>query len=103
MLTGIFHIGQKVVESRKVEESINKAKGDKARFNIEANTAESEIQRISRQLDLAEDRVSKAYDELDRIRRLPPILEPSHYEDVEMASELVPMTKAAKIGKFRRH
>jgi hypothetical protein len=85
---------------QQVEKSIDDTEVAAETFNTQASVADLEIQRMKTQLDRAVNRVSRAQDELDGILSLPPIQEPSYFEDVQTAQRLEPMTTAPTIRKW---
>jgi hypothetical protein len=92
--------GEKIQLQKQVEESKGAAQVDAERYNTQAATASSEIQRMKEQLDRAIGRVSRAQDELDIILSLSPIEEPSHFEDIREAQGIAPITNAPKIRMY---
>ena len=63
----------------------------------EAAAAEAKIKNTQLKLNMAIEKVSRARDELDDILALPPLYEPSYYEELREAQRLAPMSLAAQI------
>ncbi len=57
-------------------------------YNDKKAAALSEMETMKQELIKAGDQVQRAQDELDHILSLPPIHEPSHFEDVQWAQRL---------------
>lgn len=68
------------------------------RYSNEKAAAEAEIQNAQTLLATAQHDVAQAQAEVDKLQALPPIAEPSDWEDARMAREHVPDTKAPKPG-----
>lgn len=92
-------LGDKSVEQEKVGKDKTQAEIEEEKYKDKATARSNEINRMKEKLDLAVYRVSRAQDELDLLLQLPPIKEPSHFEDLAMAQRLEPMTSAPKIRK----
>jgi hypothetical protein len=84
-----------------VKDSATAAKIDEEKFHSAADAASANIERRKEQLALAKRRVQRAEDELESLRRLPPLPEPTYYEEVLMANKVVPKTEAAPIRRCR--
>jgi hypothetical protein len=76
---------------------------DVIKHSGQAAAAESSIKEMKQKLNEARSRVSRAQDELDSILDLPPLREPTYFEDLHMAQTLAPTTSAPKTSKHETY
>lgn len=69
------------------------------KYEGEKAAQEKNIGLMQAQLDQAQRNVAQAKADVDRIARLPPVKEPSVWEEAEKAHRLVPNTQAPQIRK----
>ncbi|KAH8645552.1 hypothetical protein BGZ61DRAFT_542705, partial [Ilyonectria robusta] len=92
--------GEKILMAEKVSAQKNVASVDITKHGEQSASAERKIGVMKKQLDAARERVDKAQDELEYLLSLPPIEEPSYYEDLDTAQRLAgPMTSAPKLNR----
>ena len=84
----------------KVSAQKDVASDDITKYRSQRASAEKNIGEMKKQLDGARKSASRAQDELDHLLSLPPIEEPSFYEDLDMAQRLAgPATSAPKLSR----
>lgn len=78
-----------MLEKKQVSKSKQAANNDKTRYSSEEQAIIDTIEVIKKKLEVADKSVQKAEDELGRLRSLPPLPEPSHFEEKRMAQQVV--------------
>jgi hypothetical protein len=95
----IYLTGEKILLAKAVGEEKDAVADDVMKHHGEADAARANIQNMQKGLKMAEQRVSRAHEEVYRLHSLPSLYEPSYYEELREARRLVPETDAPQIGK----